>query len=229
MKLEPQAERIEIIDIKDENLERKRHGSRFPNSIRAIFTGPSGCGKTRAMLSLLLSEFGPRYKNVYIYSTTLFQPLYQHFKLILSGVENFGYYEFQGCTNVLPLCEVAPDSATLFDDVFTQDKKPLNDYYTSARHYGVDTYYACQSYGDSTTSKSGVKDQANFLSIFRQDEANLLHIYRHHVIGDMGFRQFVNMCISCWQHSPYSFLTINKELGLNSGRYSLGFNDHIVV
>ena len=56
----------------------------MPNSIRACIIGKSGCGKTNLLLNLLLQDYLD-YNNLYIFSTTLCQPLYQ---ILINGLKN---------------------------------------------------------------------------------------------------------------------------------------------
>uniref|UniRef100_A0A1I7WHW0 Uncharacterized protein n=1 Tax=Heterorhabditis bacteriophora TaxID=37862 RepID=A0A1I7WHW0_HETBA len=56
----------------------------LPNSIRACIIGKSGCRKTNLLMNLLLQDYLD-YNNLYIFSTTLYQPLYQ---ILISGLTN---------------------------------------------------------------------------------------------------------------------------------------------
>lgn len=64
----------------------------------------------------------------------------------------------------------------------------------------------------------------NVLLIFKQDLVNLRQIYDQHVIGDMDFKQFLNLCQSCWEEK-YGFLMIDKESEKNNGRYRKNFDN----
>jgi hypothetical protein len=69
-------------------------------------------------------------------------------------------------------------------------------------------------------SKS-LRDNANLLILFPQDELNLKRIFENHVGGDMEFSDFTALCRSCWNR-PFSFLTIDKTL--KKERYKRIFN-----
>uniref|UniRef100_A0A1I7WGC7 ATP-binding protein n=1 Tax=Heterorhabditis bacteriophora TaxID=37862 RepID=A0A1I7WGC7_HETBA len=67
---------------------RRNNKSLFPNRLRGCIIGKSGCGKTNLLMNLLLdgnSEDYLDYNNLYIFSTTLFQPCYQ---ALINGFEN---------------------------------------------------------------------------------------------------------------------------------------------
>ena len=115
----------------------------------------------------------------------------------------------------------------LFDNVSGEDKSIINKYFINGRHYNQSCFFISQSYG--AVNKNSAKDNANYLVIFRQDELSLLNLYKNHVIGDMTFRQFLDMCAFAWNTNEYGFLVIDKEFGLTNGRYKVGFNDHIIL
>ena len=55
---------------------KRRHSELLPDSIRCIICGPSNCGKTNVIVCLLLDANGLKFRNVYLYSKTPFQPKY---------------------------------------------------------------------------------------------------------------------------------------------------------
>ena len=64
MRFVKQTNGIEHFVLEQEgNSKKKRHGPLLPNNNRRLLVGPSGCGKTSAILSLLLSPRGLRFKN----------------------------------------------------------------------------------------------------------------------------------------------------------------------
>ena len=74
------------------------------------------------------------------------------------------------------------------------------------RKYRKNSVYLCQMY--SRIPKHLVRDNANFMMIFRQDEMNLKHIYNDHLNTDMPFSQFRDLCATCWR-DKYGFLVID--------------------
>lgn len=79
-----------ILDLSINNIYTKRNNSKIlPQSIRACIIGKSGCGKTNLLLNLLLNKFSNDdyldYDNLFIFSKSLHQPLYQ---ILISGLEN---------------------------------------------------------------------------------------------------------------------------------------------
>jgi hypothetical protein len=76
---------IKILDLSIKNAYTKRNNSELlPNSIRACIIGKSGCGKTNLLMNLLLQDYLD-YNNLFIFSKSLHQPLYQ---ILIKGLEN---------------------------------------------------------------------------------------------------------------------------------------------
>ena len=71
-----------------------------------------------------------------------------------------------------------------------------------------------------------VRDNANFLVIFKQDDVNLKHVYDDHVSSDMKFDAFKDLCLECWK-DKFGFLTICKDFEVDEGRYRQGLDRYI--
>lgn len=204
---------------------KSRHGKILPPSIRALICGPSNCGKTNVLLTLLIEPNGLRFENIYIYSKSLFQPKYIFLKNLMSSIKGIGYHEFNEHEEIVQPSVVKENSILIFDDIPVSEKTDkIKDYFAHGRHKLVDTFYICQTYAH--TPKHLVRDNANLLIIFKQDELNLHLIHRDHVNTDMTYSQFYNMCAKCW-NEKYGFIVINKDAQLNEGRYRCGFNKNL--
>src|SRR5579863_8876591 len=83
---------MEITDYTKEFniLQRKcgRHAPIFPTNIFCVLGGATGSGKSNLMLNLLKKEKMLNYSNVYVYSSTLYQPAYVHLKEYYETFEN---------------------------------------------------------------------------------------------------------------------------------------------
>ena len=198
----------------------KRHGDLLPNSIRCIICGPSNCGKTNAMLSLLTESNGLRFENVYVYSKSLMQPKYQLLQTILGGVEDLGYFAYQDGENVIPPCDAKPNSIFIFDDVACNSQSTMRNYFCMGRHQAVDSFYLCQTYAH--IPKHLIRDNANFIVLFKQDDMNLKHVYDDHVNTDMPYAKFKDLCAECWNRDKHGFVVIDKDSDV--GRYRKGFD-----
>lgn len=165
---------------------------------------------------------GLRFENVYLYSKSLSQPKYQYLKRLLSRVKGVGYFPFSDHEEVIKPEEARPNSLMIFDDIACEKQDNVRAYFCMGRHKNVDSFYLCQTY--ARIPKHLVRDNTNFLVVFRQDEMNMRHIYEDHVNTDMSFIQFKGICSKCWSGSKYSFLVIDKDRELNDGRYRRGFD-----
>lgn len=222
MKVEKQKQRLPIRSYTfSGGCLRKKHGELFPDNIRAIIAGPSNCGKTNLMLSLLIDKNGPKFENVYLFSKSTDQPKYDFLEKVLKEA-GIGFYPMGN--NILKPEEVLRNSVCIFDDVITEKQGPIQDFFAMGRHREIDSFYLGQTY--SRIPKILLRDNANFVCLFRMDDMNLHHVWSDHVAADMSFKQFQEMCVFCWK-TPHGFIVIDKESGRNNGGYRKGFDYYI--
>lgn len=203
-----------------------RHGSLLPNSIRCIIAGPSNCGKTNVIIGLLEHPNGLRFENVYVFSKSLYQPKYEYLQRVLQPMKEIGYFPYKDSDDILPPSDAKENSVFIFDDVACDKQSVIREYFSMGRHKSVDSFYLCQTY--SHIPKHLVRDNANLIVLFRQDDLNLKHVYSDHVTTDMSFEDFKNVCGECWK-DKYDFLVINKDCNMNEGRYRKGFDNYIYL
>ncbi|MVN26154.1 hypothetical protein GO639_13515 [Staphylococcus aureus] len=201
-----------------------RHGPLLPSSVRGLIIGPSNCGKTNAMISLLTHPQGLRFRNVYLYSKSLNQPKYQYLRSVLEPIKGLGFYTFSNNAEIVEPSDAKPNSVFIFDDVICEKQDIIRSYFCMGRHKDVDCFYLAQTY--SRVPKQLVRDNTNFIIMFKQDETNLHHIYSDHVSPDVTFKQFQLMCVKCWE-DQYGFLVIDKDRKIDEGRYRKGFDSFI--
>lgn len=206
---------------------KKRHGSLLPNTVRALICGPSNCGKTNILLALITHPNGLRFKNVYVYSKSLNQPKYQFLERLLKSVEDMGYFPFHENEQVIKPENAKANSIMIFDDIASENQDNMRNFFSMGRHWDIDSFYLCQTY--ARIPKHLIRDNANFLVIFQQDELNLKHIYNDHVNTDMSFTKFKQLCASCWNDNVYGFIVISKDDKLTGGRYRNGFDRFIHI
>lgn len=215
--------KVKDYDVKNDKI-HKKHGENFPNSIRGLLVGRSNCGKTNVMLSMLLDPKGLNFRNIYIYSKSLHQPKYNYLRKIVKPIKGMGYNEFSNNANIIEPENAEKNSVFIFDDVACDKQDPIRQFFSMGRHNDVDSFYLCQSY--TRIPKHLIRDNANFLIVFKQDDLNLRHIYNDHVNSDMSFNQFKDLCSHCWE-KDFGFLVIDKDSPLNSGRYRRNFEEII--
>lgn len=206
--------------------EERKHGTLFPSSIRCLICGSSNSGKTNILLRLLIDPNGLKFENVYIYSRTLDQRKYQFLKEALKPIKGLGYYTFRENEEILLPNKAKPNSIFIFDDVSCDNQQIIRHYFSMGRHQGVDSFYLCQSY--ARIPKHLLRDNANVIILFKQDQTNLKHVYNDHCSSDVSYNQLVKMCAECWKE-PYQFLMIDKDSDMDAGRYRKGFDAYIYL
>lgn len=222
MKLVKQAVSLEIKQINAGAPSRSyRHGVLLPNTIRSIICGPSNCGKTNIMITLLIHENGLKFHNVYLYSKTAFQPKYCFLKDVFSLIPSIHFFIFKTDKDLISPTDAKSNSIFIFDDVTCENQINIRNHYSMGRHKQIDYFYLSQTY--SKIPKQLIRDNVNFLIIFRQDDINLKHIYDEHVNSDMSWIDFKKLCAEIWKEL-YMFLLINKDCSLKNGRYRKGFD-----
>lgn len=179
----------------------------FPNTMRCGLFGPSGCGKTNVLLTILLHK--QPIKHIYLCSRTNFQDKYKLLKNLTASAK-VNYHELQ--VDKLPLPEdIHPDSIIIFDDVLTEDQNKIANFFIRGRHRNISCFYLAQSY-TKIPKKSCIRENFNYLILFRQDSINLRQIYNEHITGTT-FDKFKKLCDKCWRQK-YGFLTFDEDLNI---------------
>jgi len=222
-----QEQKLPVYNIDTPDTSTSRHGPLFPNTVRSLVLGSSGCGKTNLIYFLLVGENGLRFKNVYIYSKTIQQPKYQLLKQIIDEIDDINIFMFYENDQVISPEKVLPDSVFIMDDVIGEQQGIIREYFSRGRHNKVDILYLAQSY--SKVPKQLIRDNANLIVLFKQDETNLKHIYNEHCSGDMSYLEFKNFCSTCWNRERFSFVVISKDNERDNGRYRFGFDTFVVI
>lgn len=95
------------------------------------------------------------------------------------------------------------------------------------RHNNIDCFYLTQSYAH--VPKHLIRENANFIILFRQDDMNIKHIYSDFGLSsDLSFEKFKMMCKQCWE-KQYEFLVIDVERSINNGKFRKGFDNFIKI
>lgn len=186
----------------------------FPRDIRCIICGPAACGKTNLVINFICNPGWLNYDKLHVYSKSLFQDKYVHlrkaFEEVCPDVATF-------CSNndeIPPPEELGPGKTViLLDDFMIEKQDKIERYFAYGRHADATIFYLCQTY--SRIPKRVIRDNANVIILFRQDEKNLRHVFSNHVSGDMSFEEFRTKCGEYWNSDPYGFLLIDKTKPLD--------------
>lgn len=231
MEIIPLKDQFNINNIDDltvDNIKTNdgKHGSLLPNTVRCIVSGPSNCGKTNVVFNLITNIKGLRFTNIYIFSKSLQQPKYKLLEKVLLDVPDVGFYKFSANDSIMQPNQAKPYSVFIFDDIACENHDTVRNYFAMGRHYNIDTIYIGQTY--SKIPKQLIRDNANILIIFKQDETNLKHIFNDHINGDMPFDKFKELCGKAWSEK-YGFLVIMKDQTIKDGRYRIGFDKFVLI
>lgn len=225
MKFVRQAVKIKILPMVGEKQATGKNGVLFPDSVRAIFIAPSGGGKTTALMSMILSVNGLKFEHLVVYSKSLGQSKYKYLEKVFSGIDEVSYNTYSNNDEIIGVDDTPPHTLIIFDDISMENQDIVRDFFSRGRHRNIDCVYLSQSY--FVIPKSLVRENLNYLAIFKQDHFNLLNIYKAHVNTDMTYEEFSKMCAKCWE-KEYGFLVINKDEKIHNGRYKLGFDTIII-
>ena len=208
----------------DARPKKPRHSALLPNTIRCIICGPSNCGKTNVMINLILHKNGLKFRNIYLYSKTTFQPKYRFLKEVLSRLPEITFCDYHNNEDVVSTEDASRNTIIIFDDVVCENQKNIRNYFSMGRHKQIDCFYLTQTY--SKVPKQLIRDNANLFIIFKQDDINLRHIYDEHVNTDVTWSRFKELCSKVWD-KQHDFLIINKDCSLRDGRYRQSFDTFV--
>ena len=212
---------------------RRKNGKLLPNNIRCLIVGPSGCGKTTLMIDNFILSPGwldSENRYLYIYSKSLDQQEYVNLRELMKHVEGeigAGVATFCNIADdVEPLDDCKENSVVIFDDFSLENQDKVREYYTRGRHKGIECFYLAQTY--SKVPKQLVRDNVNFLCIYKQDKTNLQHLYDEFISCDMTYDTFMKICRSCWK-KDFGFITVDLTRKLNNGKYRDKIKDFLNV
>lgn len=196
------------------------HQQNLPNTLLALICGPSGTGKSNALMALLLEKEGLKFKNIYIFANTLQQAKYKFLQKIITGVPGMQFFTFNNEKPLTP-AECLPHSVVIFDDIGLESQKSAKSFFMHGRHFKLSVFFLSQSY--SSITKQNLRDNSNFIILFKTDLASLKRIFDEQCVGDCTFQQFSKMCSDIWREK-FQFLVIDKTCLPEKGKYRNGFN-----
>lgn len=201
---------IEVINF-DSRPKLERVVDMFPNILRAGIFGPSGGGKTNVLLTILLHV--KPFKNIYLCSKTNSQEKYTLLRELIENNNRKQHrnkqIQFRELNFPLPEPEkLVPNSIVIFDDVLTEDQSKIANFFLRGRHRNISCFFLSQAY-TKIDKKSGIRENFNYLILFRQDLVNIRQIHLEYV-SDLSFEELKRMCNECWSES-YGFLVIDVD------------------
>src|SRR5688572_30924589 len=113
----------------------------------------------------------------------------------------------------------------IFDDLQLIKQNKCETYYIRGRHSNVDCFYLAQNY--FKLPRQTIRENANFICLFQQDQKNIDHIYNDHASMDMSKEEFRKLCKTAWEQ-PHGFLVIDQTSNKNNGKYRCKFDEFYI-
>ncbi|XP_065679226.1 uncharacterized protein LOC136093916 [Hydra vulgaris] len=117
--------------------------------------------------------------------------------------------------------DLTKNNLMIFDDLQLTKQNKCEKYYIRGRHSNVDCFYLAQNY--FMLPRKTIRENANFICLFKQDSKNVNHIYNDHVSNDMSKEEFKNFCKIVWS-KPHKFIVIDLSSDVKNGKYRNGFD-----
>ena len=84
-----------------------------------------------------------------------------------------------------------------------------------------DTLYIAQNY--FRLPRHTIRENSNFIILFRQDNKNLAHLHADHCADDMTLQEFKQLCHRVWKNE-HNFVAIDLTSPLLNRKYRENFN-----
>ena len=126
--------------------------------------------------------------------------------------------------NFFTNCELIPDPSELdpgkknlliLDDCYLGKQNKAEAYYSRGRHNNCDTIFLSQNY--FRLPRQTIRENCNFLILFKQDTRNINHIYADHC-SEIPFEEFRNFCNQVWK-VKHAFVTIDLTSNIENGKF----------
>ena len=114
------------------------------------------------------------------------------------------------------------DTLVIFDDLML-DKRALQkaeEFFTRGRPMGINIVFISQSYYE--VPRRTIRENCNFLILFRQNKRSLDALYRDLVDPDMDKKDFERFASHCFK-KKHGYMVIDKTRASDFGRY----RDHL--
>ena len=126
--------------------------------------------------------------------------------------------------NFFTNCELIPDPSELdpekknlliLDDCYLGKQNKAEAYYSRGRHNNCDTIFLSQNY--FRLPRQTIRENCNFLILFKQDTRNLTHIHADHC-SEITLEEFRDFCNRVWK-TKHVFVTIDLTSGMENGKF----------
>ena len=111
---------------------------------------------------------------------------------------NIECYFFENSEDVPDPKQLNPEDKNLmvFNDLLLEKQNACEKYYARGRHSNMDYFYLSQNY--FKLPRQTIRENTNFICLFRQDLKNMNPLYIDHASSDMKPEKFRDMCKKIW-------------------------------
>ena len=108
---------------------------------------------------------------------------------------------------------------------YLKKQNTCESYYVKGRHSNVDCFYLSQNY--FKLPRQTIRENANFICLFPQDQKNLNHILDDNVGSDMTKEEFRQLCKVAWE-KQHEFVIIDLSSKKHDGKYRSGLDEFYI-
>jgi hypothetical protein len=146
---------------------------------------------------------------------------------MLQSATKIKIYNRLNCNEIISPTSLDRESnnVVVFDDCMLDNQDLISEYFTQGRHNNCDIFYLTQSYYH--IPKHTIRDNANFIILFKQDNKSVQTLYESFVTGDMDVKEFKNMFHECTKNK-HEFLTIDLSCEAKAGKYRRNLDDFYI-
>ena len=117
--------------------------------------------------------------------------------------------------------DINKNNLIIFDDLQLTKQNKCERYYIRGRHSNIDCFYLAQNY--FMLPRQAIRENTNFICMFKQDSKNINHIYNDHVSADMEKEEFKTFCDNAWS-KPNELVAIALTSNIDNGKYRDGLD-----
>lgn len=154
--------------IEDDNKEK----SLFEIPSRVLVVGASGCGKTTLLYNMIISYWIP-YKNLYIFTKNIDQPVNKKLKKIFNGISSINIHFSDD--DIISVDDCEPNSVVVIDDFLLENQKLIMEYFIRSRSKNISVIYLTQSY--TSVDIKTIRNNLTVLIVFNQSNYYIKKIW----------------------------------------------------